>query len=515
VKAAAAVCAACAFLAFGSPPALAVDRTLGSDVPKPTASGDPWTDAQIAALDANIDITLAGARTLQGAHVGVYAIDASDGRVLYQRNPDDRLAPASTLKLIVGSLALEKLGPAFRFHTEAVSTGPVVAGTLTGNIVVRAGGDPLLNAGDVDTLAAAIAAQGVRLIHGDVGFDVSRYEDVPYPSGWLEEDLAYGYAAQVGALAFEHNSLHLTVSPGAVAGDRAVVTSSPLPMRSTPIEGCRYSAQPRLFRLATTGAPNSPDSIDLVLEPFGCTRVVGSIPIGAVPETLDAAVPSPTAYAALALTEALARRGITVDALQALAGPPDRAIRTAPAGAPVVWSHDSEPLDDVVADCWIPSDNLAAEMLLREIAYATDGTTGTTQRGIALEQAWLKSIGVDPDAVILADGSGLSSYDRITPRTLVTVLQHDFAGPNRDRVLDDLPVAGVRGTLADGYGGSALEKRVFAKTGSLAHTNALAGYAATEKHGAVIFAFIVDDWDGDTSALRSLRTRVLTHLIED
>ena len=273
--------------------------------------------------------------------------------------------------------------------------------------------------------------------------------------------------------------------------------------------------QPELSRLATTGAANTPDTIDLTLNAFNCTQIVGAIPLGAAPEMFDAAVPSPTAYAAMVLRSALARRGIRLEALQVLAGPPDRSIRTAPAAAPVVWSHDSEPLDDVVADCWIPSDNLAAEMLLREIAYATDGTTGTTQRGIALEQAWLKSIGVDPNAAILSDGSGLSSYDRLTPRALVTVLQHDFAGPNHDRVLDDLPLAGVRGTLADGYAGSALEKRVFAKTGSLSHTSALAGYAATEKHGAVIFAFMVDDWAGDPAALRSLRTRVLTHLIED
>lgn len=513
MKAAAALCAACALLAFASP-ARAVDRTLGNDVPKPTASGDPWTDAQIAALDANLDIAIAGARTLQGAHVGVYAIDARDGRLLYQRNPDDRLAPASTLKLVVGSLALEKRGPAYHFHTDAVMSGTIADGTLTGNVILRAAGDPLLNAADIDALADAVAAKGIRLIHGDVGFDVSRYESVPYPPGWLLEDLGYAYAAPVSALALEGNSLHLTVSPGAVAGAPAHIVSSPIAL-GIPIEGCAFTVQPELSRLATTGAANTPDTIELSFNAFNCTQIVGAIPLGAPPEMLDAAVPFPTAYAAMVFRSALARRGIVVNSMQVLAGPPDLSVRTAPPGAAVVWSHDSEPLEDVVADCWIPSNNLAAEMLLREIAYATDGTTGTTQRGIALEQAWLKSIGVDPDAAIITDGSGLSSYDRMTPRALVTVLQHDFAGPNHDRVLDDLPLAGVRGTLADGYAGSALDKRVFAKTGSLSHTSALAGYAATEKHGTVIFAFMVDDWAGDPAALRSLRTRLLTHLIED
>ena len=495
-------------------PALAVDRTLGADVPKPEASGEPWTDAQISALDANVDIVIAGASTLRGAHVAVYVVDARDGRVLYERNQDDRVTPASTLKLVVGSLALEKLGPAFRFHTDAVLTGPITGGTLNGNVVVRTGGDPLLGAADLDALAAALAAQGVRIVHGDVGFDVSRYAESPYPPGWLQDDLAYGYAAPVSALGFEGNSLHLTVSPGPLAGDRATVVSSPIAL-GTPLEGCGYSAQPRLIRLATTGAANSPDTIALEFDPAGCTRVVGSLAAGSAPEMFDAAAPSPTAYAAMVFRAALARHGITLESSSVVAGPPDRSIRTALPGAPIVWSHDSEPLNDIVADCWMPSDNLIAEMLLREIAYAADGLPGTTERGIALEQTWLRGLGVDPDALILNDGSGLSSYDRVTARALVAVLQHDFAGANQARVLDDLPIAGVRGTLAGSYVGTALEKRVFAKTGTEMHSSTLAGYAATAKHGAVIFAFLVDDWSGDPEALRTLRARVLTHLIED
>ena len=60
--------------------------------------------------------------------------------------------------------------------------------------------------------------------------------------------------------------------------------------------------------------------------------------------------------------QALAQHGVTVEPLAVVAGPPDRSIRTALPGAPVVWSRDSEPVNDIVADCWIPSDNLTAEM---------------------------------------------------------------------------------------------------------------------------------------------------------
>jgi D-alanyl-D-alanine carboxypeptidase len=63
--------------------------------------------------------------------------------------------------------------------------------------------------------------------------------------------------------------------------------------------------------------------------------------------------------------------------------------------------------------------------------------------------------------------------------------------------------------------GTPAERRVFAKTGTLSHAGTLAGYAATAKHGAVIFAFQVDDWVGDPADLRDARARVLTQLVED
>ena len=166
------------------------------------------------------------------------------------------------------------------------------------------------------------------------------------------------------------------------------------------------------------------------------------------------------------------------------------------------------------AAIWIPSDNLVAELLLRELGLAAHGAPGTTANGVAFETAWLKGIGVDPASVSLFDGSGLSRYDRLTPRVLTTVLQHDWNGPNRRLVLDSLPVGGTRGTI-EGIAGTAAAGRVFAKTGSFMHVRGLAGFLATRRHGAVTFAFLVDDWNADPAALQALRARVLARIVAD
>jgi len=491
-------------------PALAVDRGVGADVPKPSPSGAPWSDAEIATLDANLDITLSGAATLRGAHVGIYAIDARDGRVLYERDQDSAFQPASTLKLLVGSAALDKLGPDFRFTTEAVATGPIADGTLQGSLVVRAGGDPFLRDGDFDALAQTLAARGVRAIRDGAGFDLEAFEPPGYPPGWSVDDLAQDYAPPVGALAFEENVLHLTVAPGATAGAPAVVTSAPGAFVRPAGEGCVPQFLPEIVTIATTGSADAKDDVDVRGSLPGCPEVFGTVPLGAKPDSVDAAVRFASAYAGAALRAALQRHGIAVRT------PPNSSpldVLRAPLDAPVVWTHRSEPLRDVLADTWEPSDNLAAEMLLRELGAVATSGQGTRLGGIAFEKTWLAALGVDPAPLAIEDGSGLSTYDRLTPSALVAVLRHDWDGPQRDLVLDDLPIAGVRGTLRDAFTGTAAEKRVFAKTGTLSHASTLAGYVATASHGTVIFAFLVGDWNGDAAALRDLRGRFLSRLV--
>ncbi|MBV8644739.1 MAG: D-alanyl-D-alanine carboxypeptidase/D-alanyl-D-alanine-endopeptidase [Candidatus Eremiobacteraeota bacterium] len=512
VAAAAVVCAT---------PARAVDRSLGADVPKPVVTGTPWTDAEITSLSANLDLDLAGAKTLRGAHVGIYMIDARDGRVLYERNADDAFQPASTFKLVTGNAALDTLGPAFRFHTEVVANGPVANGGLQGDLILRGGGDPFLNMHDLDAAADAVAKAGITRVDRDVAIDDAHFEPPSYQPGWNWDDFPYYYAPLISGLTFEENVVSLAISPGATVGAPVQVTATPVGTVGVPLASCSPDVGVRVVVDATTGAADAKDTIDIDRLPSGCIRVTGTIPLGAKVDHVDAAVPSPAAYAYAAFVAALQAHGVQVQSVPAMTGPWPSAYehRFAGAASPAaksVWSHDSEPLSDTLADLWLPSDNLVAELLLRQLGYADGGAPGTAAHGIAHEITWLKSLGIDTDAGLsVDDGSGLSVYDRITPRDEVTILKHEWDGPNRDLVLDDLPIAGVRGSLRRAFVGSAAEKHVFAKTGSVSHVSTLAGYLANAKHGAVIFAFQVDDWVGAASDLNDLRARFLSAVVEN
>ncbi len=459
----------------------------------PARAGAPWSASDITALRGDLDAMLANDPAVRGAHVGVSALATDSATPLYERNAGDEFQPASTLKLLVGSVALDKLGTAYRFTTRLERTPE--------GLVLRAGGDPLLATSDLDAAAHAVSAAGI----GDarrLWVDASRYDTPPYPEGWVWDDFAYDYAVRVSAAALDENVVSYDVAPGLAAGAPVRIFEAGSPVVTA-------SRCPGLIDRATTAPGSENASIDtLTLQP-DCAAVVGRIGVNSNARvSIDVAVMDPVLHLRDKFRAKLqaAAPGLAPD-------DDDAAARNAPPSGVALWKHDSDPLATWLGPSfWIPSDNFVAEQLLCEVGYVVGGAPGSTERGLDAERAWLRANGIDPATTTLADGSGLSQYDRITPRDLVAILQHDWTGPNRELVLDSLPLGGVRGTI-EGIAGTSAAGRVYAKTGSMSHVRGLAGYLATLRHGAVTFAFNVDDWNGDYVQLAALRAKVLARII--
>ena len=110
------------------------------------------------------------------------------------------------------------------------------------------------------------------------------------------------------------------------------------------------------------------------------------------------------------------------------------------------------------------SDNYTAELLLKALGAST-GVVGSTAAGARVVVEELEAAGVDRTGVRIADGSGLSSLDRVTTRALVEVIQAALQDPKvRGPFLASLAVAGRNGTLRDRL--PALRWKVRGKTGT-------------------------------------------------
>ena len=137
------------------------------------------------------------------------------------------------------------------------------------------------------------------------------------------------------------------------------------------------------------------------------------------------------------------------------------------------------------------SQNLHAELLLRRVGLAKGD--GTREAGLKQVSDMLTEIGVPRWSWDFFDGSGMSTYNRVTPRTVAQLLRWTTQQPWATQFHDTLPIGGVDGTLRRRFAGTSLEGRIFAKTGTLMGTNALSGFLTTKSGKTLIFSAYAND----------------------
>lgn len=172
----------------------------------------------------------------------------------------------------------------------------------------------------------------------------------------------------------------------------------------------------------------------------------------------------PATHAANVLADLLRARGVSV------AGTGEG---QAPRGTEPLASVDSPPLADVVAEVLVHSDNLGAEMLVKELGVRFAGE-GSTDAGLRVVRQELERMGLDLGALSATDGSGLDRSDSLTCDLLGDILAMTGEG---SLLAKALPQAGGRGTLYRRFLGTPAAGRVRAKTGSLEGVVGLAGWA--------------------------------------
>jgi D-alanyl-D-alanine carboxypeptidase/D-alanyl-D-alanine-endopeptidase (penicillin-binding protein 4) len=428
-----------------------------------------------AAIDRIVDRPV-----FAGAFWGIEVRSLKTGKVVYARNADKNMKPASTLKLVTTAAALDAFGPDLRLRTTVETAARRDGmGRLLGDVYLVGRGDPEMTSAGFEEMAEALKAAGIRRIEGRlIGHD-GLFTGERRGYDWAWGDLVWSYGAEVSALSFNDNAAVLTVSPGERAGDPLMVERFP---------------ESRYYRVVSTATTSPPGSgRDLVLErDLGSSevRLGGTLPAGEGPEELSVALEDPALYAATVFAEVLEAKGIRVtDAVVTSKDP-------LPAGVRVLAGHDSAPLAEILKGVNKPSQNLHAEMLLRLLGARVKGA-GTVEAGHAAVMEFLRRVGVNPQAWSLQDGSGLSRSDLVSPREMVGLLaamdRHRYAAAFKD----SLPVAGVDGTLEHRMRGTAAQGRVAAKTGTIRHVNALDGYATTRGGERLAFAIIVNHHTGD------------------
>ncbi len=441
--------------------------------------------------------------TLRHSGTALLVVSLDRGDTVYAREPDRLYTPASNLKLFTAAAALHYLGPDHRFVTTLASDALLAGDTLRGDLYLVGRGDPDLVTGDLAALADSLVGRGVRVVSGGIIPVADYFAGPAWGSGWMWDDGPYWYWPYSSALTLNDNTVTVQVEPGATVGEPVRVAVGP-PTRFVQV---RVTAR--------TGPPAGEST--LVVERHWAPRenvidVRGALPLGSEPVIEVRTVEDPALYASVVLTELLVERGVVV--LGASGTTATRSGSPNPDALHAIARHVSDSLAVSIRNFLKISDNLTGEQLVKVIGAEVAGPPGDYRTGLAAERRFLASeVGIDTTAMVLADGSGVSRYNLVTARQIVDLLVY-MAGREdlAPSFLSALPIAGVDGTLEERMRGTAAERAVRAKTGSLAGVSALSGYVASAGGERLAFGMVMEFFPGSTGPRRAVQDSVVAAL---
>ena len=454
------------------------------------AAATPLAAQQVAPIQSRVEAELA--KAAPGTRYGLVVTDAQ-GREIVAVNPDQRFIPASNTKIVTTAAAYMTLPGIDRPDSDS---GASVR--IDGRDVVLTGrGDARLSsAADCATdclsqLADAVAARAKRV--RNITGDATLFPDERWSSGMSWNNIPSPYGTALTALTLDDNELIATATPGR-AGSAPTVA---------------HLGYLTIDNRAVTVAAGGKTDLEVDRLPFDRTiRLTGTIAADAIPQKVRMGIDDPAHYAAWRLAALLRERGVKVageirslyrtpgasdDPRQRGDTPPPRVTSPTPLAAltPPPLSEDMRVINKT-------SQNLHTELLLRRVGLARG--TGSVADGLVQVEAMFAAAGVPRTAWDFSDGSGMSTYNRIAPRGMVKLLHWIGAQPWGAAWRETLPVGGVDGTLSRRFKGTILEGKIFAKTGTINATNALAGYMTTKSGKTLTFAAYANDVPSGTAA---------------
>jgi len=427
----------------------------------------------------------------------IHFCDPATGESIFAHQSDRALIPASNMKLITSAAALDQLGADFEYET--------IFGLWKGNLVVVAGGDPLLGGptsardkdGDLyslfDQILQQLRKRQVAVLGGNLLIDDTIFDDERFHPSWPIEQADKWYAAQVSALNFNNNCIDVTFAPAGQAGQPALYAIRPETRYATIINHCKTVSR----GASTVGASREHGSNNITLR-GKCRK--------AITKPIHVTVDRPSAYFGFVLAEYLLSKGVTITGNLVIRDL-GWACSEISKDMDLLLAHRSS-IKEVLKGCNRSSRNLVAECLFKtlgvyhQVPSGGSRVPGSWNSGRAAVAAFLKKLKVNPDQYTIDDGSGLSHENRLSAGCITKVLAYMYNHPAGELYRNSLST-GRNGTLArrSRFSHARYRDRIFAKTGYVAGVRALSGYCQTANGRWLAFAILSNSPPANTRTI--------------
>lgn len=419
------------------------------------------------------------------ARVTVQVRSLDDGTVVFARDADELLNPASNVKLFTAAAALTQLGTEYRFETEFLVPTEFKEGKAK-VLYIRGKGDPTITTERLYGMVADLVHAGLVEVQ-DIVVDDSWFDADREPPGYDQESGDKAYLAPTGALSLNWNTVGVYLRPGDAAGQPAFVEVEP-PSDYFVVDG-KVTTGTKTQRRFDVSSSVERDRVRQKIE------VEGVVPVDKGTWSVWRKIDQPALYFGFTVKAMLKQRGVKVKG-RIRAG-------QVPPGQKMLAVAVSDTLDIVLKKLNKHSSNFVAEQLIKTLGAERRGAPGSTARGIDVVEEFLaKDVGLSRGSFVMKNGSGLNDANRFSAaqtNRLLTYMMKNF--PLMPEYLSALGIAGKDGTLKYRFEGSDAVGRLRAKTGTLENVSALSGYVQAVGGERFVFSVMVNDFPGRASTV--------------
>jgi len=433
------------------------------------------------ALPAGIEIAIAKSHIPKN-DISLYIKEAGkDGRIIAALHENKMRTPASVIKVLTIYAAILKLGFDYRWPTRFYSTGKIKQGILYGDIIVKGYGDPTLSDKDLPDIISRIKAMGIRSIHGNIVIDRSYFRVGSRNTSGFDNHPHSPYNAMPDAMMFNERVSTICVVPNQNSVTKKVPDSSyvihnQLQRVNRPCRG-RYS-WPRVKIDDSKAVPE--------------VWLKGKISKHCGKRNICQVLTKSYKSFYYALRAALDDAGVPITGTLRL--------RQVPKDAKILFTHYSEPLENIVSVTAKKSNNLYARHLLLLLGAKMYGAPATIEKGRRAVRVILKARGVLKHVIPHIDnGCGLSRESKLSARVLADVLDDAYERYGM-RWMKILSIAGVDGTIKRRFRGTVVQNRAWMKTGTLKYAKNIAGYVKSRSGRYYTVVILVNTHRGNWRA---------------
>lgn len=422
---------------------------------------------------------------MRHAITSLTVLDKRTGKIVYALNKDVGLAPASCQKTITAASAFYLLGPDFHYQTRLLYSGKITEGVLHGDLIIRGSGDPMLGSWRYPSTKREVLLQrwvdavkkaGIRRIEGRIIGDASSFDTQMPPDGWIWQDMGNYYGAGTSGLCWHENQYDLHLIPANSTGAPVKISGTEPPVKDL-----------KFINELTTGAPGTGDRTYIYAAPYSHTAYLrGTAPQDDKAFTVSGAITDPALFCAGELSQALAAAHILVSSGVSTVRLDRVAGKYHDADHVTLDTYTSPSLDSIVRWFLTRSINLYGEQLVKTIALHA-GASVCTDTGLSMEKRFWQEKGIDPAAINIIDGSGLSPGNRVTSSAMAQILYLLSREDWYQTYFNCLPVI----------------HNTHMKSGHINDVCSYAGYLSSGDGTPLVFSFIVNNYTGSTGSVKA------------